>query len=137
MLLLRLPATLTHTHTHTTHSKSNETPKHRQGKSGVGKAEWEKREEIECRPCNLQLLPQSIAAAQKPPTQKKRDPPLAEAFISSGWKCGFLSTFFLLLFSMPALPKNLQPDAVGQLNPFSPHSHTHTHTHAGKVQKKM
>lgn len=120
-------------HTHT-HSKSNETPKHRQGKRAV---EPEKREEIECRPCNLQLLPQSIAP-------KKKGPPLWQRLSFRQDGNVNLSAFFFPP-NQPALPKNFQPDAVGQLNPplLPPPNPTHTHTHtekcmhAGKVQKKM
>jgi len=103
--------------------------KHRQGKSGVGKAEWEKREEIECRPCNLQLLPQSIAAAQKPPTQKKKGPPFGRGFHFVRMEMWIPLYFFFTTFFYASIAKKSPTGRSWSAKPlFPPLTHTHTHT---------
>lgn len=83
MLLLRLPYPCTHTHTHTQQIKWNTKTQTRQKGGGAGKAgrNW--------------VPPMQFAViAPKHSTKKKGTPPLAEAFISSGWKCESLCFFF-------------------------------------------
>jgi len=74
------------------------------------------------------IAPKHRSSTKTPHSEKKGTPLWQRLSFRQDGNVDSSLLFFYYFFSMPALPKNLQPDAVGQLNPFSPHSHTHTHT---------